>query len=103
MEMEEFKAQTSAALAELKTHITQIHKNTDDTRVKVDSMHDRVIVNSEAIKSAHKRLDSIEGTAKETAKEFAAFKNKGLGIFAGVSLTGGGLGALLMKVFTGGS
>ena len=47
-------------IAELRTDIKYLIKNTDAINNKVDRAHEKMIINEQATKSAHKRIDKID-------------------------------------------
>lgn len=86
------------ALARFETTLAHVAQSAEEVKTKVDNIHDKVLIHGESLKSAHKRIDSVE----EAANDYKATKNKGLGLMSGIALVAGGVGSMVAKLFSGG-
>lgn len=98
--MEELRKQQEQILQNLATmsaNLAHVYKTTDETKVKVDKIHDQVLVNVEGIKVLDKRVGKVE----TVAEDYKSTKSKGLGIMAAISAGMGGAAGYFLKLFGG--
>lgn len=84
-------------VAVLLSSVDGLVKSVDRFDKKMDTVHERIIINSESTKTAHKRIDDIV----PKVEEHAAAKNRAIGMAAGVSAIFGSIGIAAQK-FLGG-
>jgi len=87
------------SIAEIRTDIKYLIKNTDAINSKVDNAHEKMIVAEQATKTAHKRIDRIDNHIETKIEPhiegYKKDRNKVIGIFAVISLGW----AYIMKVW----
>lgn len=91
--MEEIRIQ----LVAINENLKHIYRTTDETSAKVEDIHDKVIVNTEAIKGLDKRVGKVE----IVADDYKSTKSKGLGVMAAISAGMGGAAGYFLKLFGG--
>lgn len=89
--MEEIRIQ----LVAINENLKHIYRTTDETSAKVEDIHDKVIVNTEAIKGLDKRVAANESVAED----YKSNKSKIVGLALGAGAGSGGILAWLAQVF----
>ena len=89
--MEEIRAQ----LAAISENLKHIYKTTDDMNDKVADIHNKVIVNTEAIKGLDKRVAANESAVED----YKANKSRLVGMALGAGAGSGGILAWLAQMF----
>ena len=89
--MEEIRAQ----LAAISKNLKHIYKTTDDMNDKVADIHNKVIVNTEAIKGLDKRVAANESAVED----YKANKSRLVGLALGAGAGSGGILAWLAQMF----
>ena len=83
------------SITRIETNIVNMRKNSDEMKAQLSSIDKNVIIQSEKLKSAHKRIDVVENVAEDYKK----VKNRGLGVIFGLSAASGGIGAYIGGLF----
>jgi len=85
--------EVSSKLGSMQTNITHILKTTESIHDSLKDVNERVIIQEQKAKSAHKRLDKIEPIVNGHEN----IKNKGVGFFVAVSSLAGVVGAAITR------